>query len=600
MLLRHIFVKFAFFTNLAPNINRMKAAHNLHLPVWFTIIGLALASCSNPQPEAITLLKAAEQLADTRPDSAMQLIDSIFYPDKSFNKRDYMRYWVTRVQVRYKNYLPVDEDTLIFKARDYFTKHSNDPVKTTLAYFYSGCVYREQGNKEQTMKHYKDAETYAVKTSDVDLQGLVQYNMGDLLAEQGLYDQALISYQQAESLYALSQLNAIEKHVRCLSTTGRMFLISGQQDSAFADMHKGFELALTTENDALKSLLAQNLSVFYAETAQPNEAIKYLHQSYMLNKDSTKILRYYLNFAEAYAGIGKTDSCSYYSDILAQKIETNDKLPLKAAAYFFLSTQARKNHNYDQAFDYQQKYAQLVEKVSQKRLQQSVYEVQQKYDYNKQQNRYNLQLMHRQRLIIIFISFFLLVSLLSLFLLRRIVIQKNRLLSVQNAVQTLNKTAKDLQERQKTAEKDDDQLRETLLWKFNVLHKSSLLKTELQQFNQMNIKHAIARFDKIVYGDNLQSQWTILVDTIDELHPGLSSFIRSTYPQFTETEFKVCLLSYIGLPGKEIALLINQSIHTVNMARTRIRKKMGLREQGADFCTYLKEKLNEKNTSEGI
>ena len=64
-----------------------------------------------------------------------------------------MRYWVTRVQVRYKNYLPVDENTLIFKARDYFTKHSNDPVKTTLAHFYSGCVYREQGNKEQAMKH---------------------------------------------------------------------------------------------------------------------------------------------------------------------------------------------------------------------------------------------------------------------------------------------------------------------------------------------------------------------------------------------------------------------------------------------------------------
>lgn len=200
----------------------MKATRNSHLPVWIIIIGLALASCSNPQPEAVTLLKAAEQLADSCPDSALQLIDSIFYPEKSFNKRDYMRYWVTRVQVRYKNYLAVDEDTLIFKAGDYFTKHSNDPVKSTLACFYSGCVYREQGNKEQAMELYKDAETYAVKTSDVDLQGLVQYNMGDLLAEQGLYDQALINYQKAESFYALSPVNAKEKQTRCLSATGRI------------------------------------------------------------------------------------------------------------------------------------------------------------------------------------------------------------------------------------------------------------------------------------------------------------------------------------------------------------------------------------------
>jgi DNA-binding CsgD family transcriptional regulator len=87
------------------------------------------------------------------------------------------------------------------------------------------------------------------------------------------------------------------------------------------------------------------------------------------------------------------------------------------------------------------------------------------------------------------------------------------------------------------------------------------------------------------------------VETIDEMHPRLSSFTRSTYPQFTETEFKVCLLSYAGLPSKEIALLIDQSVHTVNMARTRIRQKMGLKEVGADFCTHLKQKFTDNSIS---
>ncbi len=266
----------------------MKPVRNPRYPMWVIIIELALASCSNAQPEAVTLLKAAEQLADSRPDSAVQLIDSIFYPEKSFNKRDYMRYWVTRVQIRYKNYLPVDpvdEDTLIFKAKNYFTKNFNDPMKTTLACFYSDCVYREQGYKEQATKHYKDAETYA-------------------------------------------------------------------------------------------------------ETNQ-------------------------------------TDSLTYFKNILAREIDTSKDSYLKDAAYFFLSTQAKK-HNYDHVFDYQHKDSQVMEKLSRERLQLSVYEAQQKYGYNKQQNWYNHQLMYRQRLIIIFVSFFLLSCLLSLFLLRRIVIQKNR------------------------------------------------------------------------------------------------------------------------------------------------------------------------------
>ena len=57
----------------------MKTARNSLLPVWMTIIGLALASCSNPQPEAITLLKTAEKLADTHHDSALPGISNFIW-----------------------------------------------------------------------------------------------------------------------------------------------------------------------------------------------------------------------------------------------------------------------------------------------------------------------------------------------------------------------------------------------------------------------------------------------------------------------------------------------------------------------------------------
>ena len=565
--------------------------------LWFAFISIVLISCDKPQPEAVRLLTAAEQLADNHPDSALKLIDSIFYPEKSFRERDYMRYWVTRVQVRYKNYLPIHEDTLIFRARDYFTEKPGDATRTTLAYFYSGCVYREQGNKELAMKHYKDAQTYAAKTYDADLQGLMQYNMGDLLAEEGLYDQARLYYQQAESLYTLSSVNAIEKQARCLSAIGRMYLLSEYEDSAITVLHKGLQLAQSSQNSELQSLLAQNLSIAYSETDQDEEAIKYMQQSYTLNEDSTKIARYYLNFAELYSATGQIDSLTYFKNKLSKVIDASEDPFLKASVYFFLATQAKNENKYDHAFDYQQKYTEAIEDISQKRLLQSVYDVQKKYDYEKQQNRYDNQLMNRQRLIILLISFLLLASILSILLLRRLVIQKNRIISLKNAMETLNKTARDLQKRDAITNNQKEQLRETLLWKFNVLHKSTLLKTELQKIEKLDSKRTIAKFDKIVYGKDKQSQWIVLANTIDELHPGFPSFIRTTYPLFTETEFKVCLLSYAGLPSKEIALLLDQSVHTVNMARTRIRQKMNLKEPGADFSLFLKQKYAESRLS---
>lgn len=89
------------------------------------------------------------------------------------------------------------------------------------------------------------------------------------------------------------------------------------------------------------------------------------------------------------------------------------------------------------------------------------------------------RLMQLKLFIILLISLYLLASLFSILLLKRLVIQKNRIISLNNAMQTLNKTAMDLQMSHEEACNRKEQLRETLLWKFNVLHKSVLLKSEL-------------------------------------------------------------------------------------------------------------------------
>lgn len=558
------------------------------------VAGLSfLSACNNPQPEANKLLTQAEQLMDDHPDSAMLLIDSIFYPEKSFNKKDYMRYWVARVQARYKNYVPVTEDTFIFEARDYFTAHAKDLSLTSRAYFYSGCVYREQGDFEQAMQHYKDAEMYAVKAGNLDLEGLIQYNIGNLLKEQGLEDKALLNYQQAERIYARLPGNAKRKQVQCLGAIGRQYSLLEQRDSAFFALHKGLELAESIKDRELQSLMTQNLSVTYSEEKKYDEAAFYLHKSYDFNNDSLEVLRYYLNFAELYANTGQNDSLLFYTNKLEQSIDAADDPFLKGSAYRFLAETAANDKNFEKAYDFQLKWEKWFGKIMEDRVSQSVYKVQQKYDYEKQQSEYDRSLLHRQRLIIILLSFFLLASLLSLFLLRRVVQQRNKMLSLQNTIRTLNKTAKDLQKRESVSTGLNEQLRETLLWKFNVLHKSSLLKSEMEKIEKMDTRKALAIFNRIVHGENKSSEWSTLVDTIDELHLGLSQFIRNTYPQFTDTEYKVCMLSYAELPSKEIALLINQSVHTVNMARTHIRQKMNLQETGADFCAVIKQSYEE-------
>ncbi len=343
--------------------------------VLFAVMAAALSSCLDPQPQAPALLEQAELLMEDRPDSAMRLIDSIFYPEKSLRKPQYMQYLVTRVQARYKNYRSVAEDTLIFAATDYFVSKNKDPRRITLAYFYGGCVYREQEDYTKAMQQYKEAERYAAKTGDTDLRGLVQYNMGDLLMEEGLHAEALEQYKTAETWYRQSSVNPDEKQTKCLAVVGRMFLLVGGQDSAFAAFHKGLELAETSGNNELQSLLAQNLSIGYKESGQYAEAEKYLRRSFASEIDSVELPRYYLNFAQLYSGMKQQDSALLYINKLVNSINHSDDLYFKTSAYGLLAENEKEHRNYDRAFEYQKRQMDVLTEIMEKRKERSVYEV---------------------------------------------------------------------------------------------------------------------------------------------------------------------------------------------------------------------------------
>lgn len=121
----------------------------------FALTGILLG-CT-PQPEAARLLERANQLLDKeQADSALKLIDSIYYPEKSFNKEQYMQYVVSRVRARYKTMYDISADSSVFTAWNYYRRKADNPKWTALAAFYSGCVYAEQENLNKAMHAYTE------------------------------------------------------------------------------------------------------------------------------------------------------------------------------------------------------------------------------------------------------------------------------------------------------------------------------------------------------------------------------------------------------------------------------------------------------------
>lgn len=564
---------FCIFENR--NVKNMKY---FKLIIILQIALLGIVGC-NPQPAADSLLTQAQKVVDTYPDSAMNLIDSIFYPEKSLSRKRYMSFLVTQVQTKFKTYRPVVEDTLIFKARDYFENSNEDYDQTALAYFYSGCVYREQQHFNEAMQHYKKAEKLASQTDNISLMGLALYNIGDLLAEQRQYGEALKLYNDAAQLYE----NQPDKQIHCMSATGRMYALLKQPDSAFYYFQKGLNKAESIVDKKLQSLLTQNLSVVYTDIKQYELARNLLSKSYQLNEDSTELPKYYLNFAKIYDSMGVTDSAVYYTDQLKEHIFKTDDNYFKASVYAYLAGWEKDRANYDEAFNYLEARMQTLSRLIEKEDRQTVYDIHRKYDYEQQQKQYYMDLLLRQRWIFILLTAVIAGSVLSTWYWFR---QRNKRVEAERKIETLQAMNRNLEN---TVTRKQSDLRKNMLWRFDIAHKVLDMNNEINMPGSKGFKDSllIGQFNKIVYGrGDIQKNWEALFDVFKKAQPGLAEKIKENYPELTDTEFSVCILAYAAFSVNETALILNLSPNTIQSRRGSIRRKMGL-GYGGDIGAHI-------------
>ncbi|OJV36279.1 MAG: hypothetical protein BGO33_04595 [Bacteroidia bacterium 43-41] len=550
---------------------------NIFYTIIITLVALVFVAC-NPQSEAPRLLAVAEGLVDINPDSAMLLIDSLFYPEKSLSHEQYMRFLVTQVQAKYKTRRPVHEDTLIFRARDYFSDRGKEPRMAALAWFYSGCIHRERRVYEKAMEHYLTAGDYAAKAGDTGLQGLIQYNLGDLFAEQDLYSKALQSYKTATQFYNEQP----EKEAYSLSAVGRMFLLDKNPDSAFFYFQKGLNTAKHTDDKILQSLLAQNIGVAYQETGQYIEAEKYLLQSLQYNPDKKDQTRYYLNFAKLYSQMERQDSAAFYTGKLQHNVDSSENNYLKASAYQFLAEWEKARGNNDEAFGYQDKRINSLNRIMDDRKNQSVYEIEQKYNYEQQQNQFDSRFRKAERFITILIVVILTGALtFTLYAFK----QRNKQFQALQKIDILRNMADEQKRLHDTSELDAKRkIRRLMMEKFDTVKKVALLNSTIKEND--STKKVLEKLNKIVYGENFEEEWPALLQVFNEINPDVSNVLRQQYPQLTNNEFRVFILSYAKFSPKEIAVVLNLTYDTVLTLRSSIRKKIKMSGSGSDDLLF--------------
>ncbi len=432
------------------------------------ILLLLCVACHTPTREARRMVKRAEQLADTLPDSTVRLIDSVLHMPVYFSERERMDMALLQAEAlfgdRGTDLSPIMDDDFfddhadlstspeLERAAAYFAQ-KKQYAKAAHAALYSGFVQQHYNEKESAIRSFKEAEQYGKLAIDSLTMAQAEYWMGKMFLDDGMEQEALTLLQTAHLGFG----NRFVDKALTQNIMSVCYLLQGDFDNAETYLHQSL---LDIENshsktNKLNRKIWNNYAVLYRIQGKYNQAIDYLYR--MLEDsglDENEIFMSSLNLGKVFFVMKEMDSAAKYYQHIEDIMPTlNVKKETIASAYSALSRFAESQNDVVIALQYREKHEKILYDLMIQRQEQTIYRIQQQYDYESLQNEMNKKIIQRHITILI-ISILLFITIIIILVLQNR--HKQLLKSEEEMKQQLDNLKQDLLQTVKTSVLDHE------------------------------------------------------------------------------------------------------------------------------------------------
>ena len=168
--------------------------------LFLPILAFILFSCTDKHADSI--ITKAEQLLNTKPDSALAVLDDIRESKTDWPRSQQMRYELVYAQAQNKAFVNFTTDSIVISLVDYYGRHGN-ANEQMMANYMAGCAYRDLEDALSALK-YLNLAVDAVDESDedCDLNTLMRVysQMGGLYQRVAAFENERIADSHAEQL----------------------------------------------------------------------------------------------------------------------------------------------------------------------------------------------------------------------------------------------------------------------------------------------------------------------------------------------------------------------------------------------------------------
>ena len=276
------------------------AFFSLLVSVGSILMSVSLSSCSSSVKSP--LLLSADSLMEIYPDSALSILESISSPQK-LPRADRALYALLLTQARHKNYIALEDDSLIKTAVEYYGDKKKS-VRAAKAHYYWGATYREKGYTSFAVEEY----LAAIRLMPVrdEFLAMIYDNLAECYAKDGLNSVAMEAYRAAYQI-----LKGESAQVYPLRGIAGVFFSQGEKDSALCYYQQALDCALTMQNSSMIGAIYHDFAMVYNEEKDYIRADQYISKA-ILVMGQDEATNAYLLKAEIMLNLNKLDSASYF------------------------------------------------------------------------------------------------------------------------------------------------------------------------------------------------------------------------------------------------------------------------------------------------
>ena len=472
---------------------------------------------------------------------------------------------------------------------------------------------------------------------------------GILYKELGVYNKALEAY--FESLFLSDSLAWMEGQSTALNNISNLYYLQGNISQAIETMRTSLAIAESFNEPIYLFDVYYNLMTLYTESGQLDSANIYrqlaeysanqlnsnytsctyqiasasllikekkLHLAELRFKEALNIAlenSFYENQIHIYRGLSKIEiskgnilKAEKYTVLGLALLDSTDLPKLEIDLLYDLSNIYEKQDKLSKAYSYLKHAQQFEDSINRSWELIRYSEIQNIYDLELQQNE-NLileknlsitQLKLKQNNTLLIASLFLAIL---LFILLFIMYKKRQFEKKTTlAIQEQNKTIREqqalihLQKENQLKIELDYKSRQLTSHALSVLKHAKAAEAISHTLSQIIYNHDIksetknelSRVINSLRNDLLKSDWNEFKTYYNQVHTTFYANLNEKFPNLSATDEKMCAFISLGLSTKEIATLTYRQVRSVESARLRLRKKLGL-DVSEDLFDFLKQ-----------